>query len=649
MSRMLVDGTGRQLRLGRELGKGGEGSVYELPDLPKQAAKLYHKPLDTKKQAKLSFMARSSNQELEQFTAWPQATLHEHAGGPVVGFLMPKMSSRAELHMVYGPAHRKKDYPRFGWDFLLFVARNVATCMDIVHRQGHVLGDVNQSSFMAARDSTVILIDTDSFQVNANGALHLCEVGVAYFTPPELQGTTNFKSVPRTQNHDNFGLALLIFHLLFGGRHPYAGVPLTKGTGDALESDIQAMRYAYARDAQRRGIGVPPRSYPIALLPPAVESLMHAAFTEQGANGLRPTARQWVEALDDIRKTLRTCSKAKTHVYPGHLTACPWCAMANDPFPDPDISVAAAKLPAVDVEKIWALIEAQRLPSTFGTIPSHTAYSPAGLPARKHGEGNYMWPLGLGVATLLVSALVAGKPWLMFMALAAGVLLRSVARGYDGRPEVAKRRDALKSAEAEYKAAVEALHAGVRAITTEFQRRKEHLNKAAKVLRELPNQLANELRKLDGIARAYHLKKHLEQFYIDDVQIRGLGPARKAALQSFGIETAADVVENDVRQVKGFGNALTQALLDWRASHERSFVFLAHMQPPASEVAKAQQKAYAERAPIEMLLQKGPDVLRGLIADAQRQHSMLLPRVEAAAKSLAQAHADLAEANHATR
>lgn len=241
------------------------------------------------------------------------------------------------------------------------------------------------------------------------------------------------------------------------------------------------------------------------------------------------------------------------------------------------------------------------------------------------------------------------KPWLMFMALAAGVLLRSVARGYDGRPEVARRRDAVKVAEAEYKAAVAALHAGVGAITAEFHKRKEHLSHAAKTLRQMPNQLANELRKLDGIARAYHLRKHLEQFYIDDVQIRGLGPARKAALQSFGIETAADVVEADVRQVKGFGNALTQALLDWRASHERSFVFLAHMQPPASEAAKAQQKDRAQRAPIEMLLLKGPDVLRGLIANAQRQHSMLLPRVEAAAKSLAQAQADFAEASHAMR
>jgi DNA-binding helix-hairpin-helix protein with protein kinase domain len=649
MSRILFNGAGQQVRLGRELGKGGEGSVYELPDLPKQAAKLYHKPLEAQKQAKLVFMAKHSAKELEERTAWPQTTLHERSGGPVIGFLMPKMSSRAELHMVYGPAHRKQDYPTFGWNFLLYVARNVATCVDVVHRHGHVLGDVNQSSFMAARDSTVVLIDTDSFQVDANGTLHLCEVGVAYFTPPELQGTTSFKTLQRTQNHDNFGLALLIFHLLFGGRHPYAGVPLIKGAGDALESDIQAMRYAYARDAQQRGIGVPPRSYPITLLPPTVEPLMHAAFTEQGAKGHRPTAAQWVHALDEIRKTLRTCSKAKTHTYPGHLMACPWCSMANDPFPDPDVASAAANAPVFELDKVWALIDGIKLPNSFGTVPSHASYSPSGKPARKHGEGRHMVALGLVVMASVIGGYMVGLPWISLLALVIGFFIRPLAKGYDGRPEVVERQASLSIAEREYNAAVVALNSGVRVPTAEFNKRKAQLQQTASALRVIPSQMAQEMSKIEGLARAYHLRKHLERFFIDDVRIRGLGPSRKASLKSFGIETAADVVEADVRQVKGFGGSLTQALLDWRASHERSFVFTAHMRPPASEVARLHQKERAARTPLEMELRKAPEVLKGLIAEAHRQHGMLMPRVETAAKALAQAHADLAEANLAMR
>lgn len=80
------------------------------------------------------------------------------------------------------------------------------------------MGDVNQNSFMVGRDSKVVLIDSDSFQINANGTLHLCEVGVSYFTPPELQTLSSFIGFERTENHDNFGLALLIFtSCLVGG------------------------------------------------------------------------------------------------------------------------------------------------------------------------------------------------------------------------------------------------------------------------------------------------------------------------------------------------------------------------------------------------------------------------------------------------
>ena len=75
---------------------------------------------------------------------------------------------------------------------------------------------------MVGRDSKVVLIDSDSVQINANGTLHLCEVGVSHFTPPELQTMPSFVGFERTENHDNFGLALLIFHILFGGRHPYS-------------------------------------------------------------------------------------------------------------------------------------------------------------------------------------------------------------------------------------------------------------------------------------------------------------------------------------------------------------------------------------------------------------------------------------------
>jgi DNA-binding helix-hairpin-helix protein with protein kinase domain len=68
----------------------------------------------------------------------------------------------------------------------------------------------------------VSLIDCDSFQISSHGRYFLCEVGVPLYTPPELQ-EKEFKHVVRTPNHDNFGLAVLLFHLLFMGRRQIFG------------------------------------------------------------------------------------------------------------------------------------------------------------------------------------------------------------------------------------------------------------------------------------------------------------------------------------------------------------------------------------------------------------------------------------------
>lgn len=66
-------------------------------------------------------------------------------------------------------------------------------------------------------------LPTQSEFSHASGVFH-CDVGVPLWTPPELQGR-DFRGLTRTKNHDRFGLAVLMFQLLFMGRHPFAGVP----------------------------------------------------------------------------------------------------------------------------------------------------------------------------------------------------------------------------------------------------------------------------------------------------------------------------------------------------------------------------------------------------------------------------------------
>jgi DNA-binding helix-hairpin-helix protein with protein kinase domain len=436
----VVTSSGVPLRLGRELGKGGEGAVVEVGGLQGRVAKLYHRPPDPRKQAKLRFMAANADRALLAQFAWPQETLHATRGGPAIGFLMPALLGAESIHSVYSPAERRERRPRCGWDRLLCVARNVASAFATLHSRGHVLGDVNQGNVVVARDGRVVLIDCDSFQVNAHGELHPCEVGVSHFTPPELQGVAAFDGVVRTANHDNFGLALLVFHLLFGGRHPYSGVPLRSGVGDALEADIRGFRYAYARDAARRGMRAPPRSLPASLVPPAVERMFHVAFTEVGALGLRPTAAQWVAALDAMRAKLRRCRAASVHVHADHVASCPWCDLERQGVLHfVDVNALQARRPRrCRIERTWALVEAIPAPAAIRLPPiDPRGLSPRPLPGHVPGPQTLMGYRLIAVAIVIALCVFAPQAWVF--ALIAGVFAWLLAESFFDRPRAAER------------------------------------------------------------------------------------------------------------------------------------------------------------------------------------------------------------------
>jgi DNA-binding helix-hairpin-helix protein with protein kinase domain len=92
-------------------------------------------------------------------------------------------------------------------------------------------------------------------------------------------------SVQRTIEHDNFGLAVAIFHLLFMGRHPYAG--RYNGPDISMGDAIAQNRFAF--------------------------SLTRQATTKTTAPpGARPSALDWIHALNNLEGSLNRCSKVKT-------------------------------------------------------------------------------------------------------------------------------------------------------------------------------------------------------------------------------------------------------------------------------------------------------------------------------------------------
>ena len=234
---------------------------------------------------------------------------------------MPNIQGYAPIHRLYNPGERKRHFPNADWSFLVATARNVAAAFATIHSRGHIIGDVNQNNLLVSKNTTIQLLDCDSFQITTSQNIYLCEVGVAHFTPPELQSIQSFNRQIRTTNHDNFGLALLCFHLLLMGRHPFAG------GADSIEEAIKKLLFPYSNTAQSKNLKPPPNSLGLSVLSQELGIYFEESFSTIGISKCRPEAKDWVIALDKLLKHLTQCQREVGHKYYSGLQQCPWCTL----------------------------------------------------------------------------------------------------------------------------------------------------------------------------------------------------------------------------------------------------------------------------------------------------------------------------------
>ncbi|MDP2232511.1 MAG: hypothetical protein Q8K89_02665, partial [Actinomycetota bacterium] len=99
MSAHKLMGSKGPVALGKRLGKGGEGEVYEVLGQPALVAKLYLREITAERAEKLRIMPKLLTPTLAALTAWPHDVLSNGAG-KVVGFLMPRLQAQ-DVHEVY--------------------------------------------------------------------------------------------------------------------------------------------------------------------------------------------------------------------------------------------------------------------------------------------------------------------------------------------------------------------------------------------------------------------------------------------------------------------------------------------------------------------------------------------------------------------
>jgi DNA-binding helix-hairpin-helix protein with protein kinase domain len=129
----------------------------------------------------------------------------------------------------------------------------------------------------------------------------------------------------------------------------------------------------------------------------------------------------------------------------------------------------------------------------------------------------------------------------------------------------------------------------------------------------------------------------LDGFEIDKAKLDGIGDGRKRTLQSYGIETAADLLNNAVESVPGFGPKLCGTLYSWRQSLEARFRFNPAVGIDRRDIDKIEHEVARERMRIEQAVRSGHEELRQLHGRIINARTQLRGPVEAAYAAYLQA------------
>jgi DNA-binding helix-hairpin-helix protein with protein kinase domain len=603
----------RPLQLGRRIGRGGEGDVYELAGEPASAIKIYTIANLGERESKVSAMVANGLAARSSLASFPNAIARDRKGR-FLGFKMKLVRDHKPLHELYAPGPRKLNFPQADYRFLVRAAANLARAVAEVHQSGCVIGDLNHSGALISPKATAALIDADSFQFGLGGQIFKCAVGVPEYTPPELQGKA-LGSVVRTTNHDCFGLAVIVFQLLFMGRHPFIGT-IRRGDLPPLHEAIRDYRFVYT-EGRNVGMDQPPGTPALSDFPDTVGKYFEVAFGEK-TKDKRPTAMEWVQVLDTLEGNLAACTANKLHFYPRDSEECPWCYMESQlatvlfvPYV-PGAKVVEGVDPGAagfNIDAIWRLISAVHIPQRAEMFPTSSAIAP---PTGLKGAEKFLAKVSPAKIACAIGAigLLALAPPLWFISVGLGVYaIWGKGGGVEEKAQPLRVR--LSEVENRWHSAVVAWQK--RNGVEDFLVLRKRLEAARSAYLRLDQSKRREIDEYKSKRRERHLHAFLDNFQIRNAKIKGIGVAKQAALASYGVDSAADITAAKVLAVPGVGPALAKDLVAWRRSCEARFAYSdVPNQTDAQELSNINAKYLSTAAELRRILSVGPANLSAL-------------------------------------
>lgn len=619
---------------GREVNRGGEGIVFDVEGQANLVLKVYLENITAEKLDKLKFMVAMNSENLQRIAAWPIDVVFD-SRNQACGFVMKKLDRFVPMHKLFSPMDRKVLFPNKGYNFIVHVCKNLVLAFCQLHESKIVAGDVNEGNLLVNENGLVAFIDCDSFQVVQNGKYHFCEVGVPRYTPPELLNLSSFDRVIRTSNTDIFSMAILIFQLLFLGRHPFAGKPASNEELDE-ENAIRKMQFAYSLDNHSKRLLPPPNSLDFKSLSVGLSSLFHRTF-EQTVN--RPRAIEWVDELSRFGQSLIICNQSKLHSYPSKLSSCPWCAFSKNSgivfFLD-DVYVSTGNL-----EGLEQFVNGFTIPDLKikGLIPDDKFKIEAPIVDEKYityGKFQKQIPSPLIVISVFCAFY---SVWSIVVGLFLFIILEYVA---PLSRRIHKENNRLREEFTAVSKEMERLTSlynndGDRKV---FLTMLPKYNECLTALKNLPDKFNTARKEIEQNMFSASINEYLSRIYIKKVKISGFGNAKVEMLSDSGIHTAQDINKLQRIKVIGIGPKNIQILQAWQRQVASTYVYRPDTQRLKAEIAAVNQRINAEKVQLESHIRSQFQSLNSRRKLIEEEYNKLADQINSLRPAFLQAEAE---------
>lgn len=189
----------------------------------------------------------------------------------------------------------KERLPHWNRRNLVIASLSFIALLDYLHRRNILVGDINPGNFLVdGKTSSVGAIDCDSYQVTDGSRIFRCGVGIPMYLAPELLDV-NLCNVTRTEQHELFSVAIILFKILMVGGHPYSRV-----LGEDPVTNLRSGMCPLGKGSECRFPHGP--WYNIwSHLPYGVKNLFISAFRKDEGHSnpaKRPKLNEWRDAME---------------------------------------------------------------------------------------------------------------------------------------------------------------------------------------------------------------------------------------------------------------------------------------------------------------------------------------------------------------